>query len=108
MEVAKVLAPLLFQKCQDVIKQFIQADSLSNPVEKSRLFEVQLVLEHLRKLDLHTKLEMKELKKSAGKKRHLVAMYPLFCECITTKDERVRALLKEIFRELGKELSLIQ
>lgn len=40
--------------------------------------------------------------------RHLVELYPLFCECITSSEKDLKDLLKEIFYLVGKEFLAIK
>jgi hypothetical protein len=35
--------------------------------------------------------------------QHLIELYPLFCECITSSEKDLKDLLKEIFYLVGKE-----
>jgi len=41
--------------------------------------------------------------KSSQQQQHLIELYPLFCECITSSEKDLKDLLKEIFYLVGKE-----
>ena len=41
-----------------------------------------------------------------SKKGHLIYFLPLFSECIVSKENELKELLREIFKEVAKELGL--
>jgi len=43
---------------------------------------------------------------ASGNRRHLLHLFPLLCDCITTKETEIKELLKEIFQTSGKEIGL--
>ena len=72
-----------------------------------------IVLNGLKTLVLHPKLEvvnaqsqpLKSFPNSA--KRHLLLLFPIFCDCITTKEDSIKQILKEIFHTVAGEVNLV-
>ena len=61
--------------------------------------------QHSNKKKGGSKSPRKELLRT-NKRKHLLVLFPLLCDCITTKEGRTRGVLKEIFHLAGRELGL--
>lgn len=60
-------------------------------------------------LDLHPDVDLDSEVKSplvTGKKRHLLQLFPLLCDCITTKENSLKEILKDLFHETAKAIGL--
>jgi len=109
MKVAKNVFPILMNRCREVLLKFIIDDKKSGtlPIARSRLVEVSLILQQLKNLELNPEIDEQEEKgPHRGKKRHLLKLFPLLCDCITTRENEMKEQLKEIFHEAAKELGL--
>lgn len=113
MELAQLAAPVLMSQCTNVLKQFIEIELKSGrlPLAQNALNEVVFVLSNLQELSLHPSLKLVQDDKlpsayGSSKKRHLLYLFPLLCECITTKEASVKPLLKSIFHSTATEVGL--
>ena len=108
MKIAKNVLPLLMSRAKEVLQKFIVDDKKGGmPIARERLAEVSSILGHLKSLELDSDMELEEKSPQAiGKKKHLLKLFPLLCDCITTKENEIKQLLKEIFYTIGKELGL--
>jgi len=110
MKIARLVIPHLMNRCKDLLQRFTQEEKQSGtfPIARSRLKEVSFVLKQLLVLEMHPELNEEKPKSAlfSGKKRHLLKLFPLLCDCITTKEPEVKELLKEIFHEVAKETGL--
>jgi hypothetical protein len=113
MKLAQLAAPVLMDQCTQVLKQFIEIELKSGrlPLAQNALNEVVFVLSHLKNLSLHPSLSLVQEDKlpqayGSSKKRHLLYLFPLLCECITTKELTVKPLLKAIFHATATEVGL--
>ena len=99
------------KKCTQVLTKFISDEKKSGtlPTARTRLAEIACVLQQLRVLELHPDVIVEVSTNSpliTGKKRHLMVLFPLLCDCITTKDTVVKDTLKDLFHETAKALGL--
>eukprot|EP01114_Cavostelium_apophysatum_P016981 TRINITY_DN4944_c0_g1_i2.p1 TRINITY_DN4944_c0_g1~~TRINITY_DN4944_c0_g1_i2.p1 ORF type:complete len:1482 (+),score=384.90 TRINITY_DN4944_c0_g1_i2:202-4647(+) len=108
MKIARMVFPQLMNRCKELLEKFIQEDKQSGnfPIARSRLKEVSFVLRQLLVLDLHPELSESVGEFPARKKRHLLKLFPLLCDCITTKENEIKELLKEIFHTAAREIGL--
>eukprot|EP01119_Soliformovum_irregulare_P017651 TRINITY_DN5270_c0_g2_i3.p1 TRINITY_DN5270_c0_g2~~TRINITY_DN5270_c0_g2_i3.p1 ORF type:complete len:1456 (-),score=501.24 TRINITY_DN5270_c0_g2_i3:3-4370(-) len=110
MKIAKMACPKMMHRCREVLVQFIEADreSGSLPVARSLLAEVSFMLTQLSQLEWHPDIEDDTLApgKKGGKKRHLLKLFPLLCDCITTKEMAIKPILQELFHAAGREIGL--
>jgi len=81
-------------------------------VHRSRLAEILFVLQQLQALELPSTLELvgvsedSPLFQNKSKKRHLLYLFPLLCDCITTREEGFKDRLRDIFHMVAKEMKL--
>jgi len=110
MAISKLVAPLLMNRCREVLHRFVIEDKKSGhfPMARSKLAEVCFVLKQLQTLELHPDIPDEPSKShlQTGRKRHLLKLFPLLCDCITTKEAEVKELLKDVFHEAAKELGI--
>jgi hypothetical protein len=93
---ANMVIPMLLAKSKAVIQRFVTDDRQSGqcPLPRHRLVEVSFLLKELRML---------QLPGNTNKSKHLLELYGLFCECITTSEKELKDLLKDIFYQVGHE-----
>ena len=110
MKIGQMVVPVLLNKCKELLQRYIAEDKKSGslPMARSKLAEVTFVLKQLATMELHPDAyaEKPTSPLFSGKKRHLLKLFPLLCDCITTKENEVKELLKEVFHEAGKEIGL--
>lgn len=109
MKIAKMVIPLVMARCREVLQKFIQDDKKQGglPIARGRLMEVSFILSQLLTLELHPEVDFEKPSSVAvGKKRHLLKLFPLLCDCITTRESEIKPLLQEIFHQVAKELCL--
>ena len=98
IKIAKRASPVLVSRCKELIKQYLADEkAASEDLPSSRIEELIEVLRCLKTLD-------QPEAEGTRKKSHLVELYPLFTELVGSREEEVRAQLKEIFGEVGKML----
>ena len=125
-KIAKMCTPILIKRCKEILKKFLadEIKSGSMPLSRSRLEDIKYVLDKLKKLEIYpeynkidemngNKKEMKDeneqeimgfiLKK---KKSHLISLLPLLSEFITTKENEIKILVKDIFKIISSELGI--
>jgi hypothetical protein len=105
-----MVVPVLMKRCREVLQKFIIDDKKSGtlPIARVRLAEVSFILKQLQLLELHPDIDEEKPTSAllSGKKRHLLKLFPLLCDCITTKEPEIKELLKEIFHTSAKEIGL--
>jgi len=115
LNIARIVVPLLLKKCRDVLQKFISEEKKSGtlPAPRARLAEISFMLKQLREVEIHPDVDVdtsttKPLPSSIlhGRKRHLLTLFPLLCDCITTREATLKELLKDLFHEAAKELGL--
>lgn len=113
MDLAQQAVPILMRRTKNVIHKFIESDSQSGnlPISRGELTEIVFVLSHLKSSKIHPSLKLVDndnLPKnySNSDKKHLLYLFPLLCECITTKENSIKPLLKEIFHITSSEVGL--
>ena len=113
MQLAQQAAPLLMDRISNVLRCFIEKESSSGrlPVSRDKLTEVIFVLKQLKKATIHHSVELVQKETlpanySNSTKKHLLYLFPLLCECITTSEESVKPLLKQIFHLTASEVGL--
>lgn len=112
--IARLAAPLLLLRCKEVLQAFVTDDRQTGqcPLPRCRLAEISFLLQELYNLELHPALEVlpeqtsQITSKMTGTKRHLLHLFPLLCDCITTREESIKERLKAIFHEMAKSLGL--
>ena len=126
-KIAKMCTPILIKRCKEILKKFLadEIKSGSMPLSRSRLEDIKYVLEKLKKLEIYpdyNKIEdirgKKEIKMEENdqqeiigfilkkKKSHLISLLPLLSEFITTKENEIKILVKDIFKIISAELGI--
>jgi len=108
MKISKIVVPLLMARCREVLRKFIADDKKGGmPIARERLAEVSYILSYIKNLELHPEIEEERISNIAvGKKRHILNLFPLLCDCITTKENDIKQLLRDVFHSAAKELGL--
>ena len=96
----------------------------SMPLSRSRLEDIKYVLDKLKKLEIYP--EYNKIDEMGGsnknvkyeneneimnyilkkKKSHLISLLPLLSEFITTKENEIKILVKDIFKIISSELGI--
>eukprot|EP01117_Protostelium_nocturnum_P011498 TRINITY_DN4169_c0_g3_i3.p1 TRINITY_DN4169_c0_g3~~TRINITY_DN4169_c0_g3_i3.p1 ORF type:complete len:1577 (+),score=290.08 TRINITY_DN4169_c0_g3_i3:487-5217(+) len=117
-ETAKMVFPRLMARCKEVLHRVILEDKKSGalPIARSRLVEVNIIMKHLLELEVDAQVSVGEEDESTeeknphialkGRKRHLLLLFPLLCDCITIRETEMKESLKKIFHAAAKELGL--
>jgi hypothetical protein len=113
--IARLATPILMRRCKEVLEKFVVDDRQSGqcPLPRCRLAEISFLLQFLYNLELQPDLEVFSEQtttpaalKMKGTKRHLLHLFPLLCDCITTREESIKERLKAIFHEMAKAMGL--
>ena len=128
-KIAKMCTPILIKRCKEILKKFL-ADEIKSgamPLSRSRLEDIKYVLDKLKKLEIYpdyNKIEDINGKKEENKndenneqleimgfilkkkKSHLISLLPLLSEFITTKENEIKILVKDIFKIISSELGI--
>eukprot|EP01103_Thecamoeba_quadrilineata_P009172 TRINITY_DN1888_c0_g1_i2.p3 TRINITY_DN1888_c0_g1~~TRINITY_DN1888_c0_g1_i2.p3 ORF type:complete len:222 (-),score=52.23 TRINITY_DN1888_c0_g1_i2:1024-1689(-) len=116
---ASETAPPVLQRCGQVISEFVHEDRQSGlcPVARWRLNELSLVLELLSRAEIDESV-LPSTSKTNGRvgslvsvgpfcqKRHLLVLFPLLCDLITTRQESIKGLLKGLLHSIAATLYL--
>ena len=127
-KIAKMCTPILIKRCKEILKKFLSDEikSGSMPLSRSRLEDIKYVLDKLKKLEIYPEYnkidEMSGNKKEIEikneneqdimgfilkkKKSHLISLLPLLSEFITTKENEIKILVKDIFKIISSELGI--
>ena len=128
-KIAKMCTPILIKRCKEILKKFLadEIKSGSMPLSRSRLEDIKYVLDKLKKLEIYpdyNKIEEMSGKKEEikmeedneqreimgfilkKKKSHLISLLPLLSEFITTKENEIKILVKDIFKIISAELGI--
>lgn len=117
MELAQQTAPRLMSRIADVIKSFTELEVKSGkiPVPRALLTELTFIFTQMKSITIHSSLALVETGNdqlpsnfSTSNRKHLLYLFPLLCECITTREETIKPLLKEIFHLAAQEVGLEQ
>ena len=126
VKIAKMCTPILIKRCKEILKKFLSDEikSGSMPLSRSRLEDIKYVLDKLKKLEIYPEYnkideidgEKKEVKYEneqeimnfilKKKKSHLISLLPLLSEFITTKENSIKILVKDIFKIISSELGI--
>eukprot|EP01094_Clydonella_sp_ATCC50884_P002042 TRINITY_DN11567_c0_g1_i1.p1 TRINITY_DN11567_c0_g1~~TRINITY_DN11567_c0_g1_i1.p1 ORF type:complete len:473 (-),score=110.19 TRINITY_DN11567_c0_g1_i1:63-1307(-) len=109
--VATISFPVIVEAAKNVLHRFVDDDRKAGrmPLPRTRLAEVSTVLQQLIALDLDPRLRLEQegkQTKSESAKRHLLMLFPLLCDCITTREDGFKQLLRDIFHMVAKEMDL--
>ena len=125
-KIAKMCTPILIKRCKEILKKFLadEIKSGSMPLSRSRLEDIKYVLDKLKKLEIYP--EYNKIDEMGGsnknvkyeneneimnyilkkKKSHLISLLPLLSEFITTKENEIKILVKDIFKIISSELGI--
>ena len=124
-KIAKMCTPILIKRCKEILKKFLadEIKSGSMPLSRSRLEDIKYVLDKLKKLEIYP--EYNKIDEMSGnkeiqyekeqeimnyilkkKKSHLISLLPLLSEFITTKENEIKILVKDIFKIISSELGI--
>ena len=121
MKIAKMCTPILIKRCKEMLKKFLDDEikSGSMPLSRARLADIRFILERLKDLEVYPNYhilgeeneEMEEKKNIMEfilmkKKSHLISLLPLLSEFITTKENDIKILVKDIFKIISNELGI--
>eukprot|EP01090_Pellita_catalonica_P020068 TRINITY_DN7001_c0_g2_i1.p1 TRINITY_DN7001_c0_g2~~TRINITY_DN7001_c0_g2_i1.p1 ORF type:complete len:374 (+),score=70.81 TRINITY_DN7001_c0_g2_i1:650-1771(+) len=116
-QLAQAAVPLVLERAKEILEKFLEQESCAAKGEAKlpafRLSEVYIILEHLLRLRLRKEaLQGGDLAAHtaslavSGERAHLLMLYPLLCECITTREPKIRSILRSIFLLIGSELAI--
>mmetsp|Transcript_5623 Transcript_5623/g.8694 ORF Transcript_5623/g.8694 Transcript_5623/m.8694 type:complete len:1334 (+) Transcript_5623:1-4002(+) len=133
---ARLAAPVLLDRCRDLVRRYVSDERRAGqaPLPRYRYDEVAFVLREMQELDLCSGVldaegqpfEMHTMHRSPswslrlsqaqsgwvpptavhGKKAHLLVLYPSLCDCIVTRDDSIREVIREILHEIGRLVGL--
>ena len=114
MDLAQLAVPVLMKRVHDALTRFIEGDQMAGnlPLARQELDQMVLMLTQLKELSLPPSLRVFKATSSASEafqkstKRHLLFVFPLLCDCITTKEDSIKEMLKEIFHLAAREVGL--
>ena len=99
LKVAKRTAPVLINRCKDILKKFLNEEKAMGIMllSKNRIIELVQLLEMIKNLEIPDgALERK------GNKAHLQELFLSLCELVVFKEIEVKEIVKEIFVEYYK------
>jgi hypothetical protein len=124
IKISKMCTPILIKRSKDTMKKFIEDEIKSGamPLSRNRLEEVKFILEGLKNLEIFPNFKDIEENKnknneneneneiikaiSNNKKAHLFLLHDIFGEFITTKENDIKLLIKQIFKLISNEMGL--
>lgn len=120
VKIAKMSTPILLKRCKEILKTFYD-DELkqgSMPLVRSRIDDMKYVLENLKNLEVYSNYHLVDEssnKKSPdevsifdtimrSRKSHLFNLMPFFSEFILCKDQDIKILVKDIFKQINVQI----
>ncbi|CAI2383397.1 unnamed protein product [Moneuplotes crassus] len=120
-KIAKTTTPVLLERCQETLSKFLYDEMKSGSIMMSqqRAEEVVFIMEKLKELEIYPNLlneividnskaptlteeQMRARNETLGStKGHLYLLIPLFSEFITSREDMIKDMLKEIFMEIA-------
>lgn len=102
-DLIELAAPRVVEQAIQVITQFVTETKMSGsaPARRSRLIEMRCVLRE--SIDLKTTLPNLPPLAGSNTHGHLLLLYPLLCECITTPEQEIKNDLKDLMTLVGTE-----
>lgn len=102
-DLIELAAPQVVEQAIHIITQFVAETKMSGsaPARRSRLIEMLCVLRESR--DLKTTLPNLPPLAGSNTHGHLLLLYPLLCECITTPEQEIKNDLKDLMTLVGTE-----
>ena len=122
IKIAKMCTPILIKRCKEILKKYMEDEikSGSMPLSRSRLEDCKFVLEKLKDLEIFPNDENEDnikennnnnnddIKVLINKKRksHLINLLPLLSDFITTKENEIKIIVKEMFKIIAEQLGI--
>ena len=122
-KLSKIATPILIKKCRDILKKFIDDENKSGviPMTRARIEDVKFVLDKLKTHEIHSRLPENDDPEiiinmdinsnnyfqnavTASRKSHLFNLIRIFSDFVTTKDNEIRLIIKEIFKIISNEI----
>lgn len=102
-DLIELSAPKVVDQAIQVITQFVTESKMSGsaPARRSRLIEMRCVLRE--SIDLRTTLPNLPPLAGSNTHGHLLLLYPLLCECVTTPEQEIKNDLKDLMILVGTE-----
>ncbi len=116
IKISKMCTPILLKRSKDIMKKYIDDEIKSGamPLSRNRTEEIKFILDELKNLKIFPGCESEEnneitdfseaIKKSY--KGHLFILHKIFSEFITTKENDIKMLIKEIFKIISTEMGV--
>ena len=116
IKISKMCTPILLKRSIEIIKKYIDDEIKSGamPLSRNRIEEVKYILEELKNLEIFPDSEIYENKVTnnfseaiaKSKKGHLFVLHYILSEFITTKENDIKMLIKQIFKIISFEMGL--
>ena len=116
IKISKMCTPILLKRSIEIIKKYIDDEIKSGamPLSRNRIEEIKYILEELKNLDIFPDSEIYESKVinkfseaiSKSKKGHLFVLHNILSEFITTKENDIKILIKQIFKIISLEMGI--
>lgn len=117
--IARSLIPQVMAHCRTVLQQFVADDKLAGslPLPQGRIAQVCCILSNLKDLRIDPTImtASPRTQQPLGvestpvvpltRRQALMDLYPLLCECITARESAIKVPLKELFLQLGSDMS---
>lgn len=124
IKIAKMCTPILIKRCRDMMRKFLDDEIKSGamPLSRTRLEEIKFVLDKIKTLDVYPDFLDLEKKKndnpgeereicvmdvvSKSKKAHLFFLHPILAEFITTKENDIKMIIRDIFKLISSQMGI--
>ena len=114
VKISKMCTPILLKRCKDTMKKYLDDEIKSGamPLSRNRIEEIKFILEHLKNLEIfpysnfNEKNNLNNFTDSINKsnKGHLFVLHNILSEFITTKENDIKILVKDIFKIISHEM----
>jgi serine/threonine protein kinase len=114
IKISKMCTPILLKRSIEIIKKYIDDEIKSGamPLSRNRIEEIKYILEELKNLEIFPDSEINESKEinnfteaiAKSKKGHLFVLHNILSEFITTKENDIKILVKDIFKIISHEM----
>ena len=114
MRLAQQAAPMVMKRTSAVFQGFIDSEKVSGktPLPRNMLREIIFVMTQLLEIQVHPSLALASSRDALpptytkSRRKHLLLLFPLLCECVTTQENSLRPLLKQLFKAAATEVGL--
>ena len=116
VKISKMCTPILLKRCRDIMKKYIDDEIKSGamPLSRNRTEEIKFILDELKNLEIFPGSECEEKKNDnnfseaigKSKKGHLFILLNILSEFITTKENEIKMLVKQIFKIISFEMGV--